>query len=148
MRPVVVGLLGLAFSATLAHGQLSVIQGPVEADVVRVVDGDTIDVKVMAWPDQAVWESIRIRGLDTPEIRGKCQAEKDLAQAAKKYLASMIEAQAGRVRLSVVGCNAAEGGGFGRCLANVSAGSVSVAEDMIERGLARENHGQDRGPWC
>lgn len=148
MHPTIAALLALLATAAPASGQLSVVQGPVEAVVERVTDGDTIDVKVMAWPDQAVWETIRIRGIDTPELRGKCQYEKDLAQLAKRFLETMIGANNNRVALTVVGCNSAEGGGFGRCLSYVKVAGLSVTDTLIAKGLARENHGQPRSGWC
>ncbi len=34
--------------------------------------------------------SVRIRGIDTPEIRGKCEAEKRKAKAARDYLRNLL----------------------------------------------------------
>lgn len=134
--------------AGTAQAQLGVVQGPVEADVARIIDGDTIDVKVMAWPDQAVWESVRLRGVDTPEVRGSCTYEKDLAQAAKRFTADLIAKSNNRVKLYVIGCNASEGAGFGRCLSYVHAGGVDISKALIDAGLARRNFGEKRQPWC
>jgi micrococcal nuclease len=148
MRPAIAALLAVLAISEPASSQLSVVQGPVEAVVERVTDGDTIDVKAMAWPDEATWRTIRIRGIDTPEIRGKCQYERDLAQLAKRFLETMISANNNRVALTVVGCNSAEGGGFGRCLSYVDVAGLSVTNTLIAKGLARENHGQPRSGWC
>ena len=134
--------------AGTAQAQLGVVQGPVESFVEKVTDADTLDVKAMPWPNQAEWRTIRIRGIDAPELRGRCQYEKDLAQAAKKFVQDLVDKNGGMVRLTVVGCDERNGGGFGRCLSYVHAGSVNITDALIERGLARENHGQARGPWC
>jgi micrococcal nuclease len=138
----------LAISATAAMGQLSVVQGPVEADVIRVLDGDSFEARVYPWPDMVVVEMFRIYGIDTPELRSRCQQEKDLAQSAKQFVANLIVQANNRIKLSVVGCNAAEGGGFGRCLATVHAGGISVGDALIAEGLARPNFGEARLPWC
>lgn len=148
MRSAVLAAILLVMSQDASAGALSVVQGPYEAHVDSVTDGDTIKVTVFKWPGETEEEVVRIRGLDTPEIRGKCQAEKDLAQAAKQYLTQLIEAQNKRVRLTVIGCNQSEGGGFGRCLAHVYVGTSLVSDELIRVGLARPNEGEERSSWC
>ena len=56
---LVLGCSGRASVPTLAEGQ---VEGAVEARVVRIVDGDTIDVRI---GDRE--ESVRFLGVDTPE---------------------------------------------------------------------------------
>ena len=138
----------LLVSPRTAPAQLNVIQGPVEADIIRVLDGDSFEARVYPWPDMAVVEMFRIYGIDTPEIRGKCQKEKDLAHQARQFVADLASRNANRIKLSVVGCNAAEGGGFGRCLATAHVGDQSIGDELISRGLARPNFGEARLPWC
>jgi micrococcal nuclease len=55
------------------------------ASVRTVYDGDTFRVNISDWP-AVVGESmpVRIKGVDTPELRAKCQSEKDAARAAKQ----------------------------------------------------------------
>ena len=52
------------------------IIGPVSAKVIKVYDGDTFTVEAYPWPGLEAKASVRIDGVDTPEIRGKCEAEK------------------------------------------------------------------------
>lgn len=62
--------------------------------VVRGVhDGDTINVTLDSLPVPLNHASIRLRGIDTPEMgaRAKCDFERMLANLAKAYLASMIK---------------------------------------------------------
>jgi micrococcal nuclease len=127
---------------------LSVIQGPVEADVISVTDGDSIKIAAFPWPDEATIRDVRIRGIDTPEVRGRCQYEKDLAAAAKSFVTDLVNKNKKRVKLLVIGCNSTQGGQFGRCLADVHVGSVPIAGALIEKGLARTNMGEERKPWC
>jgi endonuclease YncB( thermonuclease family) len=139
-------LFGLAPVAAI--GQLSVIQGPVEADVREVTDADTLKVAAYGWPDELKLKDVRIRGVDSPELRGRCQYEKDLARAAKLFVEDLVAQRSGRVRLTVIGCNSAKGGGFGRCLSNVYVDQISIADALISKGLARPNFGEARRPWC
>ena len=51
-------------------------------------DGDTCKFDIPDVPDVfGKGLSIRIRGIDTPEIRGKCENEKVLAKKAKEFIA-------------------------------------------------------------
>ena len=134
--------------AGTAQAQLSVVTGPVEADVIRTVDGDTLKLAVYAWTDELRLVDLRLRGVDTPEVRGACSYEKDLAQAAKRFTADLIAKSNNRVKLYVIGCNASEGAGFGRCLSYVHAGGVDISKALIDAGLARRNFGEKRQPWC
>jgi len=62
--------------------------------VVRSVhDGDTINVTLDSLPVPLNHASIRLRGIDTPEMgsRAKCEFERLLANLAKAYLASMVK---------------------------------------------------------
>nr|WP_272212943.1 hypothetical protein [Marinicella sp. W31]MDC2878873.1 hypothetical protein [Marinicella sp. W31] len=66
--------------------------GPVRAEVVRVIDGDTIVVQARPWPGQIVETSVRIRGVDTPELRSSCNAERQAASIARDYVVSLLHA--------------------------------------------------------
>ncbi len=162
MRPLLAGasLLGSALIGSVlgsfgAGGQLppqppalSVVQGPVEADVVRILDGDTVAFYAMPWPEIIVRGTLRMDGIDTPEKNGKCPDEKKKAAEATSFLTSKISAVKGRVKLHVVGLVGEDGGGFGRYRGDVRINNESLSALLIERGLARENHGEKRLPWC
>lgn len=49
-------------------------------------DGDTCYAILKNVPSELKFVRIRIRGIDTPEIKGKCEAERALAQKAKSYI--------------------------------------------------------------
>ena len=55
----------------------------------RVIDGDTIRVAIGIWPDEEV-TAIRVRGVDTPELKAKCPEERALAQKAKAFTAGFL----------------------------------------------------------
>ncbi len=73
--------LVLALAPTIALAG-EIIPGPVTADVVSVYDGDTLTVDAHPWPQITVRTSVRVDGIDAPEIRGKCDSEKAMAREA------------------------------------------------------------------
>ncbi|HSM19892.1 MAG TPA: thermonuclease family protein [Hyphomicrobiales bacterium] len=90
------------------------LPGPLPAEVVRVVDGDTLLVRAHIWIGQEVEVAVRIRGIDAPELRAGCAGEHALAVSAADFVR---EAVSGRtVRLSAV----SGGKYFGRVLADVT----------------------------
>lgn len=118
------------------------IAGPIPAEVVRVTDGDTVAVKARIWLGLEITVSVRIRGIDAPEIHGDCRQEVMLAAAATDRLA---EAAGARVLLSQV----REDKYAGRVLADVAnASGEDIGRLMLESGLARPYQGGRRGGWC
>lgn len=127
-RPLAVILLaGASLLTAWLHWQ------PGHLQMCRAVDGDTI---------RCGEQRVRLLGLDAPELRGRCEAERRLAQAATERLAGLVEEG---VRLQTTGQDR-----FGRALAIVrDPRGEDVADVLIREGLARPYHG--RGPregWC
>lgn len=148
-------IAGMLMVGNRADGQLatainplSVIQGPVEADVLKVTDGDTLLFVAYPFPEVAMRGTLRMDGIDTPETRGKCQEEKKKAAEATAFLTKTIEENKGRITLSVIGLVGETGGAFGRYRAVARIKGRSLSDLMIEKGLARENHGEKRSSWC
>jgi endonuclease YncB( thermonuclease family) len=48
------------------------IEGPVSAEILRVIDGDTLLVEARPWPQQTMEVYVRIRGIDAPEMHSSC----------------------------------------------------------------------------
>ncbi|WP_244631256.1 thermonuclease family protein [Aureimonas sp. ME7] len=119
------------------------IEGPILADVVKVRDGDTIEVEAFIWPMQTVRVAVRLRGVDAPELKGECPAERDAAAAARDRLVELIGK--GPVRLARVSGDKY----FGRVLADVA----TADEPDLGARLLREGHvdaydGGRRRNWC
>jgi len=135
-----VALVLPGFGSTAAAEEIS---GPVTADVIRVIDGDTLALRARIWIGLDLVVSARIRGIDTPELRGKCDREKALAEAARAHLATVVAE--GKLRLRRI-----ENDKYaGRVLADiVTDGGVDLREAMLESGLARPYEGGGRDPWC
>jgi len=132
----------LFLSSAIAWAE-PIIIGPVSARVVKVYDGDTFTVEAYPWPGLEAKASVRIDGVDTPEIRGKCEAEKQKAIEARDYVKSLILGE--MVMLE----NVRHGKYAGRVVAGVFLdGGVSLSEKIISQGLGREYHGGARAGWC
>ena len=88
---VLAGIL-LAVPAQAAAVGADAIPGPINARVVSVYDGDTLTVDAEPWPGLTARKSVRVAGVDTPEIRGKCQTEKDQAIRARDFVRATVGA--------------------------------------------------------
>ncbi len=114
------------------------IAGPVEAELVSVIDGDTVLVSARPWPQQTVSVMVRIRGIDTPEIHAKCETARQLALAAKDVLTEALSAGNGRLSPSSISGDKY----FGRVVADISFDNGhDAAAVMLAAGLARPYDG-------
>ena len=133
---------GFAASASLAQAR-DEIRGPVEAQVIRVVDGDTLVVKAQIWLGQTVEVEVRLAGVDAPELKGKCREEREGAIRARDYLARL--SASGHVRLTDIKRDKYGG----RVIANVSTDDTpDFSAALRAHGLARAYGGAKRGSWC
>lgn len=118
------------------------IFGPYEAEVVRVLDGYSIAVKAFTYPGEIKIVTVRVDGVDTPELRGKCPKEKDLALRAKKFTEDFIGQ---RIRLN----NVHFGKFAGRIVADVETLDGKLLDKaLIKAGLGRFYDGGRRESWC
>ncbi|UEM20919.1 thermonuclease family protein [Skermanella mucosa] len=145
MRPhLLVSALLLSLLAALAPARAAErLSGPVAGLVTQVIDGDTLEVRVLVWLDQEVVTRVRIDGIDTPEKRGKCQREKDMAEQARQLTETLLaepgvtlhdiqhDKYGGRVRARVL-----------------TRSGRDVGEQLIAAGLARPYGGKARQTWC
>ena len=138
-------LLLLIFSTatSTAAPRQDVLPGPVFGEVIDVLDGDTFAVRMKVWIGQEVETHVRLAGIDTPELRGKCQAERDKAAAAKQALADLLAD--GKVTLYNIRLEKYAG----RVLAQATnTNGVALAEKMLDAGYARPYAGAKRRSWC
>jgi len=120
---------------------------PVRAQTVTeytVYDGDTLThATVEVFPNIRYHGSIRIRGIDTPEIRTRSACEKKIGYQARDALKGFLEGKAITVR------NAKNGKYAGRVLADVFADDESVAHWMLTHSYAHPYFGGKRDrAWC
>jgi len=110
-----------------------------KATIVKVVDGDTVDVDIDLGFD--VWlrnQRIRLYGIDTPECRTRNKREKAHGLLAKKYVQKAL----------VVGRTYAlttkEKGKFGRFLGEFKTGKGFITKLLIKERLAVPYTGQNK----
>jgi micrococcal nuclease len=140
---IVLAFVTATFGAAAPAAATEVISGPYAGVVTDVIDGDTLEVRVMVWLGQEVVTRVRIDGIDTPEKRGKCQREKDMAEQARTMTEQLLSDEqvllydiqhdkyGGRVRARVV-----------------TRSGEDIGQMLIKSGLARPYKGEARQPWC
>ena len=103
----------------------------VEGPVIKVYDGDTITIAAkLPYDGSPLYRfSIRLAGIDTPEIKGKTEKEKELAKNAKHALEDMI-------LYKTVQLKNAKMEKYGRILADVYFGDIHVNKWLIDNGFA------------
>lgn len=117
--------------------------GPVQATVLKVRDGDTFLAEAEVWPGQYLRINVRIRGIDAPEMKARCDGERDAAQAAREELRALLGE--GRIALSNIGGAKY----YGRVLADVATeDGVAVGDAMLRTGRVRAYGGGRRDSWC
>ena len=111
------------------------------AKVVRVIDGDTVDVDIDL--GFGIWqknERVRIMGIDTPESRTRDKIEKKFGLAAKAKLKTLLgKTTVLQTTISKKGVDMK--GKFGRVLGDFIQNDKSVAKILCETGHAVEYFG-------
>lgn len=117
--------------------------------VVKVVDGDTIDVDIdLGFSTVLKKQRVRFLGIDTPESRTRDLVEKKFGKASKKHLKGLLESAES---LSLI---SHDKGKFGRILGEIIAHfneghpvyetEVNVNEQMILDGHAVRYTGENK----
>ena len=113
-------------------------------EIVRVVDGDTVDVNIDL--GFGVWmrkQRVRLYGIDTPESRTRDLVEKKYGMAAKKYLKGMLADEKITLKTHKDGK-----GKFGRILGELwrttDYTDKSVNEYLVEKHHAVRYYGQSK----
>ena len=111
--------------------------------VISVYDGDTFRVNIDSLPP-IVGKNIpiRVNGVDTPEIRGKCQYEKNLALKARDFVRNKL-ANAKEIKLTNL-----QRGKYFRVVANVMVDGVSLERELLDNKLAYKYSGGKKLSWC
>lgn len=128
---------GVTYASDHSYGSVVV------DEVTSIYDGDTFRVNINDWPTivgQRV--PIRIKGIDTPELRGKCPREKKLATKAKQHTVELLRG-AKRIELQNI-----DRGKYFRILADVSVDGRDLGESLVKNGLAVKYDGGTKSDWC
>jgi len=112
--------------------------------VISVYDGDTLKVNIDSFPD-IIGKNIRIRlkDIDAPEIKGKCQKEIDLAILARDYLRRVIN-ESNHIELRNI-----ERGKYFRIAADLFLDGENISGNLIKKKLVRKYSTKDKKRnWC
>tara|TARA_B000000557_G_C20583774_1_gene362488 strand:- start:152 stop:607 length:456 start_codon:yes stop_codon:yes gene_type:complete len=96
--------------------------------VIKVYDGDTITIaSKLPFKNSPIYRfSVRLDGIDTPELKSKYSYEKQLAESAQKFLSDQILDK-------IVELREIKNEKYGRILAIVYLGDVNINELMIDK---------------
>ena len=110
----------IVFKPDITHGR-----------VIKVYDGDTITIATKLPYDNSPFFrfSVRLRGIDCPEIRSKNENEKKCAKIAKELLV-------GHIYHKIVTLKNVDYDKYGRVLADVYLNDVNITEELIKKRLA------------
>lgn len=125
-------ILVLTTSAASTTSGLSISTTAASAQVIRVIDGDTIEVQLPS----DVRAKVRLVGLDAPELNStntrppECQAE-----IAREHLLNLLAGKTVTLEPDVA---QADTDRYGRLLRFISVGGADIGAQMISAGLAKE----------
>ncbi len=111
--------------------------------VISVYDGDTFRVNIDSLPPiigQNI--AIRVNGIDTPEIRGKCKKEKELAINARDFVRNLL------LKAKVIKLTNIARGKYFRIVANVLIDGDSLEKQVLNKKLAYVYDGGKKLGWC
>lgn len=120
------------------------VPGPIVVTVLSTYDGDTFRARAHLSTGQNATFSVRLRGVDTPEIgrNARCADEERRGLEARDYLDRLLRITP--VELTALGPDKYKG----RIDARVHAGGVDVAAALIAAGLGRPYGRGRRQSWC
>ena len=111
---------------------------------VKNYDGDTLTVNISGYPD-IIGRNIPIRvlGIDTPELKGRCDNEVLKAVEAKTFIHNELT-KASRIDIIEVGRDK-----YFRIDGDVVYDGKSLRKEMLDRGYAIPYDGGTKtNPWC
>ena len=113
--------------------------------LVSVYDGDTFKVNINSYPSIVGKKiSIRVRGIDTPELRTRKKCEKLLGYKAKEIAKELL------LNSKVIELRNIKRGKYFRIVADVYLdNNVSYASELLKSGLAVPYDGGHKSKvWC
>lgn len=112
--------------------------------VTSIYDGDTFRANIKEWPPIVGLKiPIRVAGIDTPEIRGKCQAEKILARQARQITIDALN------NAKVIKLQNIKRGKYFRLVAIVMVDDINLGNILINKNLAvAYDGGKKTKNWC
>jgi micrococcal nuclease len=106
-------------------------------EIVKVVDGDTIDCAVCLGFDVSVRQRIRLYGVDAPESRTRDLEQKKYGKASKKFVKDFLSSD-------YVLLKTREKGKYGRYLGDFCVNDKWLCDEMIKAHHAVPYYGQNK----
>lgn len=150
--PSMIGMVGISFlfwSFVFMMTKFDVVNADEDHhkkynyEISRVIDGDTVELKVDWLPVELGDNiSLRINGIDAPEIRGKCYEEYLKALRSKVFLREMID-DAQKYRIVIYDKDK-----YFRLVGDIIIDNEYASTLMIKSELARPYNGRSKTSWC
>ncbi len=105
-----------------------------KVEILRVVDGDTVDVNIDLGFDISLYKRVRLHGIDAPETRTRDKAEKIRGFKAKARLEELLLEQDKEIYLYSI-----DKGKYGRCVGSLFYADFlheSIGDILIKEGHA------------
>lgn len=118
--------------------------------VVKVIDGDTLEVIIPSFPDELNPVKIRVKGIDTPEkLRSlaKCENEIILAKQATEFTKIVIFKAIDQNR-PIMFSNISWDKYGRRIDADVYIENSKLSDMLIKNGFAKPYNGNKKINWC
>ena len=126
-----------AFAGETKYGDVVV------SEIGTVYDGDTFFVNIASWPPIVGSHiGIRVNGVDTPEMKGDCQKEIQLARKAKQFTVNFLRTA------KVVQLKNLKRDKYFRIVADVYGDGKNLTDALIKNGLGYEYYGATKKSWC
>lgn len=126
-KGTIFGLL-LAFASAQVGAELATFSAGKKA-FNKIYDGDSLNMR------------LRLAHIDSPEIKGECPEEIQLARRARDYTQAFVDGHR-NVQIAVVAT-----GRYGRPLVEVRAEQRYLNQELVDKGFARVWEGR-RESWC
>ncbi|MFK5892271.1 MAG: thermonuclease family protein [Pseudomonadota bacterium] len=115
-------------------------------DIIYNYDGDTILIYCLnGLKCEKKGLSVRVRHVDTPEIKGRCEYERKMAYRAKEFTNKALK-RAHSIVLSINQLNMYDK--YDRLLADILIDGQSLGKMLVENNLGRSYDGGHRDGWC
>ena len=112
-----------------------------QIEVTKFIDGDSFKAMFFCKDHDPQEFGVRIKGIDCPEMRGKCEKESKLARTAAQFTKSfLMDSELIEIETKGVGY-------YGRVLGEIFGDGIPLSKALIDSGLARVYGGSKRG-WC
>lgn len=120
----------------------------IEGQVDEVIDGDSVKVRLFLIPGIEYSVTVRIRGIDTPELHGDCEKERQLAAAAKMFVERRLPPTTW-VYVNELEYDKYAGRLVGNLYRRMADRELSLGQELVRKKHAVRYNGEgSRHDWC